>query len=179
MAELDTTQATEGTGQNPSIEGSGGGKTFTQQQVNDIVAERLKRAKETVPADYEELKAKAAKWDEKAEQEKSDLDKLTEKVNQYEKDNEQLTKQLNRIKWVNEVSKSTGLSSDAVSLLRGETAEELQASAQALINSGVSAYGKVPDGGEHNPAPVTKESILQIKDKRERERAIAQHIDLF
>lgn len=173
------TQATEGTTQNPSIEGSGSGKTFTQEQVDNIVKERLKRAKSSVPDDYEELKAKAAKWDEQSEANKSEFEKLSEKFAETEKTNAELTKKLNRIQWVNEVSKSTGLSSDAVSLLRGDTAEELQASAQALIKSGVSAYGNVPDGGEHNSAPVTKEAILKIKDKRERERAIAQHIDLF
>ena len=34
-------------------------KTFTQEEVDDIIKKRLARAKSDVPADYEELKSKA------------------------------------------------------------------------------------------------------------------------
>lgn len=37
----------------------------------------------------------------------------------------------------------------------------------------------VPPAGNGAPAPVTKESILSIKDPVERQAAIAEHIDLF
>ena len=42
-------------------------RTFTQEQVDRIVQERLARAKAQVPPDYEEAKAKAAKYDEAQE----------------------------------------------------------------------------------------------------------------
>ena len=53
-------------------------KTFTQEEVNAIVEKRLARVKSEPPADYEELKAKAAKYDEAQEAAKSELQKATE-----------------------------------------------------------------------------------------------------
>ncbi len=44
-------------------------KTFTQEDIDRIVQERLARAKPAKPADYDDLAAKAAKFDQ-AEQEK-------------------------------------------------------------------------------------------------------------
>jgi hypothetical protein len=61
--------------------GSGGGqaeKTFTQADVDRIVQDRLARAKSAPPADYEDLKAKAAKFDELDAANKSELEKAQE-----------------------------------------------------------------------------------------------------
>ena len=55
-------------------------KTFTQDEVNRIIGERVARA-EGKYSDYEELKAKAAKLDEIEEANKSELEKATEKAN--------------------------------------------------------------------------------------------------
>lgn len=58
-------------------------KTFTQEEVNAIVEKRLARAKAEPPADYEELKAKAAKYDEAQEAAKSELQKATESADKW------------------------------------------------------------------------------------------------
>lgn len=50
-------------------------KTFTQDEVNKIVAERVARAK---PADYSDLKAKAAEYDKLAEKSKTDLERAVD-----------------------------------------------------------------------------------------------------
>ena len=65
-------------------------KTFTQDEVNAIIAERLKRDRGE-RADYDELKAKAAKLDEIEEANKTELQKANERA-------ESLQKELNAIK---------------------------------------------------------------------------------
>ena len=49
-------------------------KTFTQSQLDAIVADRLKREREKYP-DYDDLKAKAARLDELEAANKSELEK--------------------------------------------------------------------------------------------------------
>lgn len=51
-------------------------RTFTQADVDKIVQDRLARVKTTPPADYDDLKAKAAKLDEIEAANKSELEKL-------------------------------------------------------------------------------------------------------
>ena len=58
-------------------------QSFTQEELNAIVGKRLARAAEKY-ADYEELKAKAAKLDEIEESAKSELQKATEKAEKLE-----------------------------------------------------------------------------------------------
>ncbi len=82
MADVTNTPDVEGTTpQTAPMEPSGSGsepRTFTQDDVDRIVKERLARAKATPPADYEDLKAKAAKYDEIAEAQKSDLERAND-----------------------------------------------------------------------------------------------------
>lgn len=61
-------------------------KTFTQDQVDRIVQDRLARAKATPPADYDDLKAKAAKFDELEQANKTELEKAQERAAQLEKE---------------------------------------------------------------------------------------------
>lgn len=59
--------ATNDTGESTSGGGDGAGgdpKTFTQEDVDRIVQERLARAKPAKPADYDDLKAKAKAFDD-------------------------------------------------------------------------------------------------------------------
>ena len=53
------------------------GKTFTQAELDAIVADRLARERAKYP-DYENLKAKAAKYDAAEEAGKSELQKATD-----------------------------------------------------------------------------------------------------
>ena len=52
-------------------------KTFTQEEVDALIKKRLARVKSDVPADYEELKSKAQKFDELEEANKTELQKAT------------------------------------------------------------------------------------------------------
>ena len=120
-------------------------KTFSQDEVNAIVGERLKRESAKY-ADYEDLKAKAAKYDEYEAANKSELEKAQEA-------NANLTKELEALKKSNEVrevrekiAKETGVPSN---LLTADTEDECKAQAEAIkAFAKPGAYPTVKDGGE-------------------------------
>lgn len=119
-------------------------KTFTQDDVNRIVTNRLAKY-----SDYDTLKAKAEKYDEAEEANKSELQKALDKANKLQTELDNLTKQ-NEIRAVrDEVSQTTGVPS---SLLTGSTKEECEAQAKAIAEykaqSMPSAYPTVKDGGD-------------------------------
>lgn len=60
-------------------------KTFTQADVDKIIQDRLARVKQEPPADYEDLKAKAAKLDDLEAANQSELDKLIARAETAEK----------------------------------------------------------------------------------------------
>ena len=78
------------------------------------------------------------------------------------------------------VAASTGMPVEAVKALRGTTAEELAASAEA-IKAAVPgpSYPESRDKGEVRAPAMTREQILAIRDPAKRVDAIAQHRDLF
>lgn len=152
-------------------------KTFTQEQVNEIVKERLARAKADVPADYEDLKAKAARLDELEEANKSELEKLNEQYAKLQSDHERLVRANEVRAWAAEVSAETGV---PASILRGGTKEEIEDHAKAILGSGLSHYGSAPDNGEANGVDtVTAESIWAIADPVKRIEAISRNLDKF
>jgi hypothetical protein len=65
-------------------------RTFSQQEVDAIVQERVRRVKAEPPSDYDELKQKAAKFDELEEQNRTDLEKAQTKAAEAEKKYEQI-----------------------------------------------------------------------------------------
>ena len=68
---------------NTQDNGEGQNRTFTQDEVNAIVGKRVAEEKGKY-SDYEDLKAKAAKYDEAEEASKSELQKATERANNLE-----------------------------------------------------------------------------------------------
>lgn len=60
---------------------TGPGSTFTQEQVNQIVADRLNREKAKV-ADYDQLKERAANWDKFLEESKTEGQKALDQARQ-------------------------------------------------------------------------------------------------
>ena len=137
MAEETVNQATQ------SAEGEQ--KTFTQEEVNSIVAERLGRDRQKY-ADYDSLKQKAEEFDRLQEANKTELQKATERA-------EILEKELAGIKKTNEIrdirskiSKETGV---PVELLTADTEEECKSLAEAInAFAKPKSYPNVQDGGE-------------------------------
>lgn len=79
---------------------------------------------------------------------------------------------------VRQVAASEGLPEAVVRGLRGETAEELVASA-ALLKANYSAYPLSRDNGDPKPPAATLESIEAIKDPVARIEARARNIALY
>lgn len=119
-------------------------KTFTQADIDRIVSERLDRERGKY-ADYDELKAKAAKFDEAEEASKTELQKATEKATalQAEVDALKAATELRNVR--DKVATETGI---PVTLLTGGTEEECKAQAEAIKAYAQEApYPSVKDAG--------------------------------
>ena len=117
-------------------------KTFTQDDVNRIVAERVKRY-----SNYEELKQKAEQFDKLEEANKSELQKAVDRANGLESELNEL-KNANTLRDMrDEVSKDKGVPAN---LLTGATKEECEAQAEEIISFAKQkpGYPAVTDGGE-------------------------------
>lgn len=119
-------------------------RTFTQDEVNAIVGKRLAEEKGKY-ADYDEIKAKAAKYDEAEEANKTELQKATERANNLEAELQGM-KKAEEIRHTREkIANETGI---PCNLLTGSTEEECKAQADAIKAYATPGYPKVKDGGE-------------------------------
>lgn len=164
----------------PKPQGEGEGakpaepKTFTQEQVEQMIQERVKRVKSSVPDDYEDLKAKAAKLDEMEDKGADELEKLTKKLQALEDDNRAMKHAAEVSAWRKQAAEEAGVPAD---ILRGDTLEELQAHAEA-VKEALPKYPSV-DPGKPATGKMTKAEILAIENPKERKAAMLEHIDLF
>lgn len=129
-------------------------KTFTQDELNAIVNDRLGREKAKY-SDYAELKAKASKLDEIEEANKTELQKANEKASAFEKELTALKKE-NEIRAIRaEVAKNTNIPADLLTADTKEACEE-QAKQIAAFASSRNGYPALNDGGEvHATAKMT------------------------
>lgn len=103
-------------------------KTFTQAELDAVVKDRLKREREKY-SDYEDLKAKAAKFDEAEEANKTELQKVTERAKALEDELNGL-KEAEKLRTMRAaVAKETGIPAN---LLTGSTEDEFKAQAEAI-----------------------------------------------
>lgn len=121
------------------------GKTFTQDEVNAIVTDRLTRDRAKY-ADYDALKEKAAKLDQIEEANKTELQKATERADGLQAELDKL-KSENAVRDLRaKVAEETGV---PMNCLTGSTEEECRAQAKAIAEyAKPAAYPKVRDGGE-------------------------------
>ena len=121
-------------------------KTFTQDELNAIVGDRLKRERDKY-ADYEALKEKALRFDELEEASKTELQKATERAQQLEAELNGLKKaeELRTLK--ESVANEFGIPANVLS---GSDEESLRNQAKAIKDyaSQGNAYPQVKDGGE-------------------------------
>ena len=119
-------------------------KTFTQDELNAIVNDRLKRERDKY-ADFATLKEKADKFDKLEEASKSEIQKMTEKAAQLQQELDQI-KQAESIREIrSKVSKETGIPDN---LLTGATEEECKAQAEAIKAFAKPTYPNIRDAGE-------------------------------
>ena len=120
-------------------------RTFTQAELNAIVQKRLGEQAAKY-GNYEELKEKALKFDEIEDKAKTELQKVTERADALQKELDGM-KKADAIRLVREsVAQETGV---PVNLLHGETKEECEEMAKAILSyAKPSGYPQVRDGGE-------------------------------
>ena len=119
-------------------------KTFTQEEVNKIVGERLARESAKY-ADYETLKDKAARFDEQEEASKSELQKAQDKAAKLQSELDGM-KKADSIRQIREkVSSATGV---PASLLTADTEEAALEQANAIKEFATPGHPVVRDGGE-------------------------------
>jgi len=120
-------------------------KTFTQEEMDQIVGERLKRERAKY-ADYEALKAKADKFDEMENASKSELQKAVEESASLKAELAAI-KAADAVREIREsVAKETGV---PASLLTGDNEDDCKAQAKAILEFATpKGYPSVRDGGE-------------------------------
>ena len=151
-------------------------KTFTQEEVNAIVEKRISRVKSTPPADYEELKAKAAKYDELEEAKKSELEKANEatarakaRADEAQAKYEALEAEVQRAKLVREKAAEYGVDAEMLARMEGDV--EDNAAYLKARDEAIPKFGDVHDGGEQQQTAQTLEDIRKIKDPVQRVKA--------
>lgn len=136
-------------------------KTFTQDEVNTIVQERLfKERKKYEGIDLDALKEKASKFDEMEEANKTELQKANERAIALEAELNSL-KSANEIRDIREkVAQETNVPAN---LLTGNTEEECKAQAEGIKAFANPTYPTVKDGGEvlNVTKPSAKEDFKQ------------------
>lgn len=165
--EEESKAAEQATGGEPHGEGLGGApeidwkaearKWEARAKANSAANDQLEALKTQSAADVadavkraEEAEAKAAKLEAAAQRERA----------------------------VSAVAAETGVSAAVLGRMAGETEEEIRANAQ-VVRSAMPVYPTTRDAGGASAPAVTRDSILQIRNERERLRAIAEHADLF
>lgn len=161
-----------------------GGKTFSQEEVDQILKERLareKKNKEDAVKEAEKL-AKMNK-DQKAEYEREQMQKELDAYKAKEARNE-MKKHASDVFKNNEITPNDEL----LEIVTADTADQTQANVQAfkdvlnnMVKEQVQAklYQGTPKNYSNGSGGVTRESIEQIKDDSARQQAIAQNMHLF
>lgn len=178
------TEAAEGAAQEQGAKQQGGAaeaRTFTQEEVNAIVEKRISRVKSTPPADYEELKAKAAKFDELEEANKSELEKANDaaarekaKADDWKAKYEALEAESRRATDVREKAAEYGVDAEMLARMEGDVEEN--AKFLKARDDAKPKFGDMQDGGEQPNGAQTLEDIDKIKSPAERVRARAEYI---
>lgn len=123
-------------------------RTFTQEEVDHLIGERLFREREKY-AGFEDYKAKAEKFDAAEEAAKSELQKAQERAEKLQAQLDEM-KRADTLRGIRDkVSHETGV---PVSLLTAEDEEGCRTQAQGILDFKKTAPPSVPDRGEVRPS---------------------------
>ena len=154
----------------------------TQEAFDAAIKARIERARAKEAerfADYDDLKAKAARLDEIEAAGKSELDAANERIKELEADKKARDEADAERALREKVAEATGV---PASLLKGGSEEELTASAKAIsafVERSAPGYPKDKGGSGGNSGAVTRDAIEAIKDPVARVRARAKHQELY
>lgn len=159
MAEEGTTQEQES-------------RTFTQEEVNAMMGKVRREVTEKFK-DYDDLKTKAAAYDESQEAAKSELQKAEERASRAEAELQELQAQKARADLAAKVSAETGVPAN---LIQGDDEASMTASAQAIATYAKAQIPGAPHdkgGAAGSPKPLADKDISQMKDPTARVMAYA------
>ena len=143
-----------------------------QAEVNRLVGEARRKARSKYEG-YDDYKARAEAW--------ADYDDVAKARDDATARVAALEATIAHRDLVDKVSDETGVPR---SLLKGETEEELMASAEAVKAYAGAQAPKPPEypedkGGAANPSPMTREQILAEPDTQKRRKLIAENLSMF
>lgn len=148
MSDKNTTVITPETNNNAE-------RTFTQAEMDAIIGDRLARERAKY-ADYEDVKAKASKYDEEQEASKTELQKATERADALQKQIDVMTKEKDIQKIRDKVASEMKV---PASLLTGDTEEACKTQAQGILDFAKPQGGStIRDGGEVTPPGGKKDT---------------------
>ena len=134
----------------------------SQDELDRIIQARLDRERKKIPTDYDELKAKAQKYAEWEEANKTEAQKTADRLAAAEKRATELEAKALR----SEVAAAKGVPS---ALLTGSTQEELEAAADALLTF----------RGEQKPAGPSSSSLNRVNSNTVKGSTGDQFADFF
>lgn len=170
------------------------------------MADETKAAETTTEAAEQEgpqgtdWKAEARKWERRAKENGRSIDDLQRLLDGFESKGKEadereqkaaealeaakaeikrLKEEAERDRTVREVAKAMRVDADVLSLMRGDTQEDIEANADLLLQSNRRQWGEVPDKGSTKAVRLTKEQILAEKNPQRQLRMIAENKDLF
>ena len=127
-------------------------RTFTQSEMNAILADRLARERGKY-ADYDALKAKAEQFDAAQEAGKTELQKANERAQKLQGQLDSLTKEAALREMRAKVASKTNVPE---ALLNADTEEGCTAQAKAILEfARAGGYPVVKDGGEPERKPTS------------------------
>ena len=148
--------------------------------------------------DYDKLLAESRKWEKRAKENseaakrlaeledasKTDAERLADATKRAESAEQKLAeyeRKAERASIVAEVAAAKGVDAEWLGRMAGDGREAIEANADYIANklSDAPIYPSVPDNGGGKGAPITREQIDAIKDRKERLRLRAQHLNLY
>ncbi|MBR4150841.1 MAG: hypothetical protein IKR08_05660 [Firmicutes bacterium] len=152
-----STSVTTGAGTTAQAGGQGQERTFTQAEVNAMLANE-RRSERAKFADYEDLKSKAQLYDQQQAASQSDLEKAQSALAAVTAERDALKSEKERRGWIDEVAAETKVDASTIAMLSGKTKDELMEQARKLAPSFAQPVGS--EGGK--PAGVEPGSKEQF-----------------
>ncbi|OFR01172.1 hypothetical protein [Alloscardovia sp. HMSC034E08] len=145
----ESSQNTESESSTSEDEGSDDSARDQSKDFSRALAKRVAQI-EAKYADYEELKAKAQKFDNGESAEKSKLEELSSKLDKLEAERDALKKQEAHTQLVSKTAKELGVSAEALSLISGD-GDEFTANATKLAEFLKKTDSQLPPAGRRAP----------------------------
>lgn len=130
-------------------------RTFTQQELDAIVGDRLKRERAKY-ADYGELAEKARAYDAAQEASKSELQKAVERAERAEAELTRMREDAQRAQDVARIAAEKGVDAEVLARMGGDVSENAEWLAQRA--KAESKYPTLRDGGEKTPRKPAKDT---------------------